>query len=75
MVLAGLRTSAVQVIATATLAAWVGGGGLGRFIVDGFAVRDYAQVFAGAALVSALALAVDGAFALATRSMLRRARG
>jgi len=75
LVLAGLRTAAVQVIATATLAAWVGGGGLGRFIVDGFAVRDYARVFAGAALVSGLALSVDGAFALATRSMLRRARG
>jgi osmoprotectant transport system permease protein len=75
LVAAGLRTAAVQVVATATLAAWVGGGGLGRFIVDGFATRDYAQVFAGAALVSALALVVDGAFALATRSLSRRARG
>lgn len=75
LVLAGLRTAAVQVIATATLAAWVGSGGLGRFIVDGFAVRDYAQVFAGAALVCALALGVDALFALATRSILRGGRG
>ncbi|MPY94794.1 MAG: ABC transporter permease subunit [Acidimicrobiia bacterium] len=73
LVLAGLRTAAVQIIATATLAAWVGGGGLGR--VDGFAVRDYAQVFGGAALISALALATDSVFSLATRSTLRRAGG
>jgi osmoprotectant transport system permease protein len=75
LVVAGLRTATVQIIATATLAAWVGSGGLGRLIVDGFAVRNYPQVFAGAILVSGLALLVDGLFALAARSTLRRARG
>jgi osmoprotectant transport system permease protein len=75
VMMSGIRTAAVQIVATATLAAVIAGGGLGRFIVDGFATRDYAQVFAGAALVSALALVVDAGFAQATRSLSRRARG
>jgi osmoprotectant transport system permease protein len=56
--MAGIRTSAVQVVATATLAAVVASGGLGRYIVDGFASRDFVQVFAGAVLVAGLSLAV-----------------
>jgi osmoprotectant transport system permease protein len=71
LALAGLRTAAVQVVATATLAAPVGAGGLGRFIVDGLAVRDFAQVIAGALLVAALALLVDAAFGLAGRRVQR----
>lgn len=67
LILAGLRTSAVQVVATATLAAEVAAGGLGRYIVDGIAESDYTQVWAGAVLVAALALAVDGGFALLQR--------
>ncbi|HEX6207161.1 MAG TPA: ABC transporter permease [Actinomycetota bacterium] len=59
LIVAGLRTAAVQVVATATLGAVVAGGGLGRYIIDGFAVRDLPQIFAGAILVAALALAVD----------------
>jgi osmoprotectant transport system permease protein len=62
VILAGLRIATVQVIATATLAAVAGGGGLGRYIVDGFAGGDDAQLFSGAVLVAALALAIDGAF-------------
>lgn len=62
LALAGIRTSAVQVVATATLAAIVGSGGLGRYIVDGFASRDFTQVFAGALLVAALSLAVEVIF-------------
>jgi len=59
LVMAGIRTSAVQVVATATLAALIAGGGLGRFILDGLGQRDDPQVFAGAALVAGLAIAVE----------------
>lgn len=63
VVLAGVRTAAVQVVATATLAALVAWGGLGRFIVDGTAQRDFVQVFAGAVLVAALAILTELALA------------
>ncbi len=56
LMLDGIRLSAAAVIATATLAALVGWGGLGRYIVDGFAVRDFVQVFAGVVLVAGLVL-------------------
>jgi osmoprotectant transport system permease protein len=59
LVASGLRSAALQVVATATLAATVGLGGLGRFLIDGLSVRDYAQMAGGALLVAALALAVD----------------
>ena len=72
VILAGLRIATVQVIATATLAAVAGGGGLGRYIVDGFAGGDDAQLFSGALLVAALALAIDGAFLLLQRLVTPR---
>ncbi len=59
LVLAGLRTAAVQVVATATLAAVTAWGGLGRFIVDGFGQQDNAQIVAGALLVALLALVTE----------------
>lgn len=59
LVAAGLRTAAVQVVATATLAAYVGGGGLGRLIADGFGRADPAMTAAGGLLVAALALMVE----------------
>ena len=59
LIASGLRSAALQVVATATLAATVGLGGLGRFLIDGLAVRDYAQMAGGAILVAALALSVD----------------
>ena len=59
LIMAGIRTSAVQVVATATLAAFIAGGGLGRYIVDGFATFDFTKLFAGAVLVAALALATE----------------
>jgi osmoprotectant transport system permease protein len=49
----------VQVVATAGLAALVGGGGLGRLITLGFGQQDYGQVVAGAILVAALALVTE----------------
>lgn len=59
LIMAGIRTSAVQVVATATLAALIAGGGLGRYIVDGLAQQIYAKEFAGAVLVAGLALATE----------------
>jgi len=63
----GLRSAALQVVATATIAASVSVGGLGRLLIDGQATRDYGQMAAGALLVALLALAVDLAFALVQR--------
>jgi osmoprotectant transport system permease protein len=59
LVMAGIRTSAVQVVATATLAAIIAGGGLGRFVVDGIAQQNYQMMFAGALLVALLAIATE----------------
>jgi osmoprotectant transport system permease protein len=59
LIMAGIRTSAVQVVATATLAALIAGGGFGRYIVDGFAQQDYTKTSAGAVLVAALALVTE----------------
>jgi osmoprotectant transport system permease protein len=59
LVMAGLRTAAVQVVATATLAAVDAWGGLGRFILDGFGQQDNAQIVAGAILVALLALVTE----------------
>jgi osmoprotectant transport system permease protein len=63
LIVTGLRTAAVQVVATATLAAVIGGGGLGRYIVDGLAVNDDTQVLAGAVLVAILAILTELIFA------------
>ncbi|MEU5717134.1 ABC transporter permease [Streptomyces sp. NPDC020403] len=60
MIMTGLRSAAVQVVATASIAAMVGLGGLGRIITAGFNTYDTAQVFAGAVLVALLALVVEG---------------
>jgi osmoprotectant transport system permease protein len=62
VILAGVRTAAVNVVATATLGALVAFGGLGRYIVDGLALREYDRLLAGALLVALLAIAVEVAF-------------
>ena len=67
LLIAGLRIAALQVVATATLAAVPAGGGLGRIVVDGLAVRDFPQVFSGAVLVALLAGLVEGSFTLLQR--------
>lgn len=72
LIMAGFRTAAVQVVATATLGAVIAGGGLGRFIVDGFAAGDRVQVFAGAVLVAALAILVEVSFGLVERAVTPR---
>lgn len=68
LIIAGLRTAAVTVIATATLGALVAGGGLGRYIVDGLARQEYERLFAGALLVALVAVVTEVAFGLLERS-------
>lgn len=67
LIVDGIRVAAVQVVATATLAALVGWGGLGRYIVDGLAQRDNAEVFVGAFLVAALAILTELLFSAIER--------
>ena len=64
LIILGLRTSAIQVVATATIAAYIGLGGLGRYIIDGLASNQYSVVAGGAAVIVLLALAVQGLFML-----------
>jgi osmoprotectant transport system permease protein len=59
LVMTGIRTAAVQVVATAGLAALVGGGGLGQIINLGFGQQNYGEMIAGAVLVAALALLTE----------------
>jgi osmoprotectant transport system permease protein len=59
LIMAGIRTSTVQVVATATLAALVGLGGLGRYLIDGLSQRDLPQVVGGAILVAVLSLLTE----------------
>ena len=59
LIVSGVRNAAVAVVATATLGAVVAWGGLGRFIIDGFAVRDHGQILAGAFLVALLAVMTE----------------
>lgn len=59
VIVAAIRVSAVQVVATAPLAALVAWGGLGRFIIDGFAVQDNVRVLAGGILVAGLSVATE----------------
>lgn len=70
LLVGGLRSAMLQVIATATLSAYLGLGGLGRFIFDGQAVRDYTVMLGGAIVVIALALTIDGLILLAKRLLL-----
>ena len=59
LIWSGIRSAALQVIATASIAAYVTLGGLGRFIYDGLAQRDFPQMIGGGILVAALALLTD----------------
>ncbi|WP_306360737.1 ABC transporter permease [Nocardia sp. CC227C] len=68
ILLTGLRAATLQVVATATIAAYVNLGGLGRYIFDGIGLYRYDRVLVGAILVAALALALDGLLALAVRA-------
>ncbi|MFF1835130.1 ABC transporter permease [Streptomyces sp. NPDC058231] len=76
LIMTGLRSAAVQVVATATIAAMAGQGGLGRIITAGFNTYDTPQVVAGALLVAGLALLVEAALVGLDRALspLRRRR-
>ncbi|MFJ8193215.1 ABC transporter permease [Streptomyces sp. NPDC096094] len=67
LVLSGLRSAAIQVVSTATIAAYVSLGGIGRYIIDGLYQRDYEKVVGGATLVALLALVTLAVFWVAGR--------
>jgi len=69
IILGGIRTAAVQVVATTTLGAVFGYGGLGRYLIDGIARRDFERLFAGVVLVAGLALVTEFGIALAQRRL------
>lgn len=72
LVLGGIRSGALQVIATWTVAAILPVGGLGRFLFDGIAVQDYPEMLGGSIIVVALALVSDGLFAITQRLVVPR---
>ncbi|MCP2031437.1 osmoprotectant transport system permease protein [Okibacterium sp. HSC-33S16] len=67
LILGGIRSAVLQVVATATVAAYISLGGLGRYIIDALPVRDYTTVLVGALLVTILALVLDGILILCQR--------
>jgi osmoprotectant transport system permease protein len=67
LILSGLRTAAIQIVSTATIAAYVSLGGLGRYIIDGLYQKDYEKVVGGATLVAGLALTTLVVFWAASR--------
>lgn len=73
VIIGGLRTATLQVIATATIGAILSYGGLGRFIIDGLARSEPEQIFAGAILVALLALGVDAVLSLLQRALTPKA--
>jgi osmoprotectant transport system permease protein len=72
VVIGGLRAATLQVVATATLAAYTADYGLGRYLFSGLKSRDYAEMLAGALLVAALALLLELVLAAAQRTALNR---
>jgi osmoprotectant transport system permease protein len=68
LIVGGLRTATLQVVATATIAAYASLGGLGRYLIDGIKVRQFYLALVGALLVAALALVLDGLLAMAVRA-------
>ena len=75
LVISGLRSASLQVVATATVAAYSGGGGLGRLLITGNATRNYSEMFAGAIIVAlilmlSLSLIFDALILLIQRGTL-----
>ena len=68
----GLRSAVLQVIATATIAGYVALGGLGRYLIEGLARRDFTLDIVGAILVAVLALAADAVFAIIQKLVVPR---
>lgn len=63
LIVGGIRSATLQVVSTATVAAYVGLGGLGRYLIDGLALRDFPRMAAGSVLIIVIALVLDGVFA------------
>lgn len=72
LIVGGIRASVLQVIATAVIASYIGLGGIGRIISSGIGLNDNDRILGGALLVTALALVVDAALALAQRAVRPR---
>ncbi|MCS0499226.1 ABC transporter permease [Protaetiibacter mangrovi] len=64
LLIGGLRSATLQVVATVTIAAYINLGGVGYFIIQGVPLRDFTQILGGALVVVALALVLDGLFAV-----------
>ncbi|WP_412542637.1 ABC transporter permease [Longispora sp. K20-0274] len=75
LIMTGLRTAAIQIVSTATVAAYVGLGGLGRFIFDGLARRDHPAFAGGTVIVVGLALGTEAAFVAVRKLIVKRTRG
>jgi osmoprotectant transport system permease protein len=67
LIISGLRSATLQIVSTATIAAIAALGGLGRYVIDGLALRDFPQMLTGAVLVALLAIVLDLVFALLAR--------
>lgn len=65
LIVGGLRTATLQIVATATVAAYASLGGLGRYLIDGIKVRQFHIALVGALMVTAIALILDAAWAVA----------
>ncbi len=74
LVVSGVRSATLQVVATATVAAFVSSGGLGRLLINGQHLQDYPQMFAGAVLVGVLAIILDVVLGAVGWAVGRRAR-
>jgi osmoprotectant transport system permease protein len=72
LLVGGVRSATLQVVATATIAAYYAQGGLGRYLIEGVQSRDYLRAVIGAILVAALALLLDAAFATIQRLVAPR---
>lgn len=72
LLVGGLRSATLQVVATATIAAYVAQGGLGRYLIEGIQSRDYTRAVVGAVLVAALALLLDGLLAAVHKLVVPR---
>ena len=72
LLIGGLRSATLQIVATVTLAAYIGLGGIGGYIIAGLALRRFDQMLGAALVIVALALVLDGVFALAERLVVPR---
>jgi len=72
LLIGGLRSATLQVVATATLAAYIADFGLGRYLFEGLRTRDYGQMLGGSILVIVLAIVLEGVFALVQKLVVPR---